>query len=303
MIIDVSLHRVRNIRAVANAPRVPHAAGFQVAFLRPESICGGMDPFLQVDAFALAEPVFAPHPHAGFNAVTYILPESAIGFINRDSLGTRNRIAPGALHWTMAGHGVLHEEVPELRGTAALGLQIFINLPSGMKHAAPLAIHAEPSDIPVIERDGTTIRAVIGESNGIASPVTPPTPGVRLIDVTLTEDSMFEQVLGPLDNVFLWIFAGAATAVTASGDIALYSFDLVGYQSDGDRVRLRGGPGGARLVLFAGPPLDEPIAARGPFVMATAADLDDAFARYRSGRMGMLVPTSYGPDRRPTNPG
>jgi redox-sensitive bicupin YhaK (pirin superfamily) len=301
--VSIDTKGLRNIRATASAPRAERGLGFNVAFLRPEPIGGGMDPFLQVDAFALAEPVFAPHPHAGFNAVTYIFPESPIGFINRDSLGTRNRIGPGALHWTMAGSGILHEEVPEQRGVAALGLQIFVNLPAALKHAAPRFIHAEVENLPVLVRDGTTVRAVIGSSNGIASPLAVPTPGVRLIDVTLSPGSRYEQELEHLDNAFLWIFSGTATAVTPRGSVPLASFDHVGYANDGDRICLEGGPDGARLVLFAGPPLDEPIAARGPFVMATADDLDKAFANYRSGKMGTLTPTVYGPDQRPLGSG
>jgi redox-sensitive bicupin YhaK (pirin superfamily) len=117
--------------------------------------------------------------------------------------------------------------------------------------------------------------------------------------VTLSPGSRFEQDLERFDSAFLWIFAGTATAVTPHGGVPLASFDHVGYANDGDRICLEGGPDGARAVLFSGTPLDEPIAARGPFVMATAGDLDEAFANYRSGKMGTLTPTAYGPDQRP----
>jgi len=86
-----------------------------------------------------------------------------------------NRIGPGALHWTLAGRGILHEEVPEQRAIAALGLQVFVNLPSALKHAAPRFIHAEWENLPVLVREGTTVRAVIESSNGIASPLAVPT--------------------------------------------------------------------------------------------------------------------------------
>lgn len=289
----------RNIRAKVHAPRSARAPGFNVAFLRPEPIGGGMDPFLQIDAFALAEPVFAPHPHAGFNAVTYIFPESPIGFINRDSRGTRNRIAPGAVHWTMAGRGILHEEVPEQRGVAALGLQMFVNLPAELKHSAPRVMHAEAARVPVVVRDGTAVRVVIGSSNGVASPLLVPSPGVRLVDVMLSTGSRFEQELEANENAFLWLFAGSAMALTPRGSVDLGCFDHVGYANDGDRIVLEGGADGARLVLFAGHPLNEPIVAGGPFVMATTQDLEGAFADYRSGRMGSLKPSTYGPDQRP----
>jgi len=66
---------LRGIRHIASMPRQSRGLGFEVAQLHAEAIDGGMDPYLQIDAFALSEPFFAPHPHAGFSAVTYILPE------------------------------------------------------------------------------------------------------------------------------------------------------------------------------------------------------------------------------------
>lgn len=290
---------LRTIRALASAPRRHKADGFDVAFLRPELIQGGMDPFIQIDAFALAEPVFKPHPHAGFNAVTYIFPESPIGFINRDSLGTRNRISPGSIHWTAAGRGVQHEEIPEVRGIAVLGLQIFINLPRDKKHMEPGFLHLDVENVPSVEKDGCTIRVVTGSSNGTTSPLETPTPGVRIIDVSMQPGGVFEQEFNADDNAFLWIFAGSAVAESANGARTLDAFDFLGYERDGTHIRVLAGSQGARLALLAGPPLDEPIVAGGPFVMSTEAELAEAFENYRSGRMGTLSTSSYGVDGRP----
>ena len=64
-----------------------------------------LDPFLMVDHFRMREAAFAPHPHAGFSAVTYLFDDSATGLVSRDSLGGEHAIAPGGLHWTLAGRG------------------------------------------------------------------------------------------------------------------------------------------------------------------------------------------------------
>jgi hypothetical protein len=290
---------LRTIRAVASAPRRHKADGFEVAFLRPELIQGGMDPFIQIDAFSLAQPVFKPHPHAGFNAVTYIFPESPIGFINRDSLGTRNRISPGSIHWTAAGRGVQHEEIPEVRGIAVLGLQTFINLPREKKHMAPGFFHLDAENVPMIDKTGCVIRVVTGRSNGAVSPLETPTPDVRIIDVTMRPGGVFEQELDANDNAFLWIFDGSAVAEGANGARTLDTFDLLGYERDGTHIRVLSGSQGARLALLAGPPLNEPIVAGGPFVMSTEAELAEAFENFRSGRMGTLTTSSYDADGRP----
>lgn len=291
---------LRRIRRVAHMPRLPRGAGFDVALLHADVIDGGMDPFLQIDAFALSEPFFGPHPHAGFCAVTYILPESPLGFINRDSLCNRQRIGPGALHWTTAGRGVQHEEVPEKRGVAVLGLQMFINLPAAMKHIEPGFIHLEPGQMPVWEAPGVRARVVFGDANGVPGTAPTPTPGARLVDVEMAPDASFELTLPANDNCFVWLFAGSADALTPEGVQPLATFDLVGYEMGGERIGFRAGEQGARLAVCGGPPLNEPVVASGPFVMNTAEQIQAAIASYRRGEMGQLSKTVYDADGQPT---
>lgn len=293
--------RRRHVRRVAAAPRVQRALGFEVAQLHPELIGGGMDPFLQIDGFALAEPVFAPHPHAGFSAVTYILPESPIGFLNQDSLGSFQRIGPGALHWTTAGRGLLHEEVPERCGTFAVGLQMFIDLPAASKQMAPGFLHLEPAEIPVREAGGATVRVIAGHSHGLRSPLASPTPGVRLLDVTLAPGAELLEPLGTTENTFVWVFAGRADVLHADGETALDTFDLAA-TAEGNALHLRAGPAGARLVVAGGLPLQQPVVAQGPFVMTNAADIRSAIVAYETGAMGRLARTRYGADGRPIHP-
>ena len=290
---------LRAIRHVANDPRVDRGGGFSVAFLHPESIDGGMDPFLQIDAFSLSQPFFAPHPHAGFSAVTYIFPESPIGFINRDSLGSRQRIAPGGMHWTAAGRGVLHEEVPEVRGVAVLGLQMFINLPRARQQMEPAMIHLEPEEVPLYQAPGVVARVVFGASNGVHAAAQTPTPGARLVDLILAPGARFSQELDEQENCFAWIFAGSAVAGSPGGVRPLSTFDLVGYAQGGRKISFQAGQEGARIAICGGPPLSQPVVASGPFVMSTQADIQNAVAAYRSGAMGQLSRTLYGVDGRP----
>ena len=176
--------------------------GFQVNRFGDDEREPFMDPYLMIDAYTLSEPYFAPHPHAGFAPVTYMLPESEIGFLNRDSLGTRNRIGPGDVHWMTAGRGIVHEEVPEIRGRPARGLQIFVNLAAKNKFMEPGYLHMDGARVPRVETGGALVRAVLGASNGIRSDLSPPTD-VRLIDVTLRPGGVFEQEGGALEIAFL----------------------------------------------------------------------------------------------------
>lgn len=116
-------------RVVARTELVSHQVtpGFSSYGLR----AGGpieLDPFLNLDDFTMSQPTFPPHPHAGFSAITYMFEDSPGAFVNRDSLGDRSLIEPGAFHWTQAARGMMHEEVPEHPGVRCHGLQMFVNL-------------------------------------------------------------------------------------------------------------------------------------------------------------------------------
>lgn len=255
-----------------------------------------LDPFLIVSLYEMTGPTFPPHPHAGFSVATYILPESPIGFVNQDTLGNRNRIAPGALHVTVAGRGVQHEEQPEHPGAAARGFQIWMDHPAALREIAPHALHLKADDVPVIKRDGASIRAVLGSSNGATSPLTPPTP-VRVIDVALQPGARIVQDLSTDENAFLIVLdgevriAGAAAATGAVMNIAPGAGDLP----------LSAGPDGARFTLFAGRPLRTPRVQGGPFVASDADQLQRFRSGFIAGKFGTLIPFASQPDWAPSS--
>ena len=111
----------QTVDIVSHVQRHRRSEGLSVAQLHQEHLPRHRDPFLAFDPFEMAQPFFPPHPHAGFSAVTSMLPESANGFVNRDSRGATVDILPGDLHRTAAGSGILHEETPMRRGVACHG--------------------------------------------------------------------------------------------------------------------------------------------------------------------------------------
>ncbi len=260
------------------------ADGLKIAKVTAEALGEPLDPFLMCDCFEMAQPFFPPHPHAGFSAVTYILPESEGGFVNRDSLGDKSLIRPGGVHWTEAARGVMHEEVPIVRGQVVRGLQIFVNLPAVHKLGAPRIYHAEPESIPVWSEGDASVRVLAGSLEQVRSVVQPRTD-CAIWDVTVRGGGSARLPV-PTD----WRVFGVVTdgALAQHGPTGLAAVRL---HPEGGAVQLTAADIGARVVLLAGRPLNEPLALDGPFVMSTREQLLDAKRRFVNGEMGHLQPS------------
>jgi redox-sensitive bicupin YhaK (pirin superfamily) len=285
----------RSIHSIVRPPRERHGPGLVTTDLGGAELGPLMDPFIVVSYYEMAGPTFPPHPHAGFSVATYILPESPIGFVNHDTLGNKNRIAPGALHVTVAGRGVQHEEQPERGGAIARGFQIWIDHANGQREVAPHALHLRADDVPVVARDGAVVRAVLGASNGVASPVEPPTR-VRVIDVALDKSARFSQALDAGENAFLIVLSGVAEIAGKRVEEAQAAV----LTADGDQL-IVSAPVAVRFLLFAGHPLQHRRAQRGPFVAADSDQLQRFMTNFQAGRFGALTPFAAQPDWTPND--
>jgi redox-sensitive bicupin YhaK (pirin superfamily) len=273
-----------------------HGPGLTTYDATEAELGADMDPFIVVSLYDMAGPTFPPHPHAGFAVATYMLPESPVGFINQDSLGHRNEIPPGALHVTVAGSGVLHEEQPAARGRVARGFQIWIDFLNGSRSVAPTALHLPAADVPTVNRDGAKIRAVLGESNGVRSPLSLPT-AVRIIDVALEADASFTQMLGSDENAFVLVIDGGVVMVDDASPVQrATASQLIRSEPGGETLTLRAGTDanglarGARFTLFAGMPFKQPRAQRGPMVASDVMELQRFMSAYSAGSFRRLTP-------------
>jgi redox-sensitive bicupin YhaK (pirin superfamily) len=250
-----------------------------------------LDPFLNLDDFEMSAPTFPPHPHAGFSAVTYLFEDSAGAFRNRDSLGDRSRIEPGALHWTQAAHGMLHEEVPEHPGEVCHGLQMFVNLADRHKSAKPAAFHASSREIPEARPSaGIRVRVLAGAFEGVASVLRDLLTPVTFLEIHAEADATVEIDVPPAHNAFVMTVRGRGTIVGAQVE----AHEALLFSRDGDRIRITGGPGGLRCLFGAGAPIEEPVVFGGPFVMTRQADIERARERFARGEMGALSPSFGG---------
>jgi len=259
---------------------------FRARRVDPEVLGAPIDPWLAVDRFKIAAPTFPPHPHAGFSALTYVLPESPGQMRNRDSRGAHLTIAPGALHWTAAGSGILHEEIPIDPDKPVEGLQIFVNSPAARQLDPPRIAHLESHEVPVLPLgDGGTVRILIGSHGGMTAPIESTSP-LALLDLTLAPFSRFDWPGVPLPASFALVEAGEVQIGRAG--IAVPGTAIVP-DSDGSLDMAAGATGG-RVMLFAGEPLHQPVHWLGSLCMASREAAEAALLRYRSGAMGSLSP-------------
>jgi redox-sensitive bicupin YhaK (pirin superfamily) len=246
-----------------------------------------ISPFIGIDSYTMPQPFFGPHPHAGMSAVTLMLPEADGGFINRDSLGDRSLIRPGDLHWTQAGRGMMHEEVPSEPGRAARGMQVFVNLARRHKLAEPVAFHVDREAMPMVSLGGNQVRVVTGEIHGQRSPITDDArwlTQVNMLDVTVNANASVTLPIPAKHNAFFVLRSGnvVADGRTHAEPVALIT------ARDGDAVSLTAGDQTLRGVLFSGEPIDEPVFAGGPFMGNDANDIAAYKRAFASGQMGVL---------------
>jgi hypothetical protein len=138
--------------------------GFNVRRLALDRLRGFVGPVVGFDDFRMKQTTFAPHPHAGFAALTYIYEDSTSGMRDRDSLGNDVIAGPGDLLCTVAGRGVIHDELPSVEGREVNGLQLFINLHSKHKQISPGLIHVKANDVPLhTDSSGNRARILAGK--------------------------------------------------------------------------------------------------------------------------------------------
>lgn len=247
-----------------------------------------MDPFLLMDHFGPmvlppgTDAGFPPHPHRGFQTLTYLLQGA---FRHRDSTGGAGLLRPGGAQLMNAGAGIVHEEMPVPEhletGGAIEGVQLWINLPAAAKGSAPGYRDFQPEDLPWAPVPGGRIKPLAGTWAGAAGPVALGVPAAYA-HLELEPGAAFTQPLDPDWMAALAVLAGeVSVAGTRVGP------DTVALLGAGDALEVRA-EGAASLMLLAGAPLREPIVPYGPFVMSTPAEIEQALQDYRLGRMGHL---------------
>ena len=285
--------RTRPVETVTTAPRGHEGLGFPVRRAFAGVDLAQLDPFIHMDEMGEVE--YAPyepkgtdwHPHRGFETVTYMIDGT---FQHQDSHGGGGLIENGATQWMTAGAGILHIETPPeslvVSGGLFHGIQLWVNLPGRDKMTAPRYQNLEGGLVTLLSSadGGALVRLIAGDLAGHAGPGRTHTP-IVVAHATLAAGARLRLPWPVAYNALAYVLRGSG-AVGAEGR-PLRDGQLV-VLGAGDALELRGGTESMDVLLLGGQPIREPVAAYGPFVMNTRAQLVQAFEDYEAGRLGTV---------------
>ena len=225
---------------------------------------------------------FGPHPHRGFETVTFIL-EGDI--LHKDTGGHESVIEAGGIQWMTAGSGLIHAEISSNEFKKTGGpleiLQLWVNLPAKHKMTEPRYIGLQQSEIPtVVLADGVTAHAVSGSWAGTAGAVQP-LADVALAWLDVAEGATATLSIAASRNIFFYVVRGS---VRVNGT-EVFVRELAEFNHNGDELAVEGLTDSV-LLLGHAVPFGEPVVSAGPFVMNTEAEIEQAYADYQRGKFG-----------------
>jgi len=226
---------------------------------------------------------FPDHPHRGFETVTYMI---AGRIRHKDNAGHEGVINPGDVQWMTAGRGIIHSEMPEQENGLLWGFQIWINLPASKKMQAPNYQEFDQDELPLEVRDGNvTLHVIAGEtSQGTVSPVKNIATQTIYFNISMPPNTELAEPVAIGLNSFIYVYVGSIT-ITNNKDInTTIKKGTLAVLDDGDGIFIKANNTGAKLILLAAQPINEPIVRGGPFVMNTRDEIQQAFADLEQGR-------------------
>jgi quercetin 2,3-dioxygenase len=295
--------RDRPVRSVTTAPRGFEGEGFPVRRAFAGVDLTDLDPFIHMDQ--MGEVDYAPgepkgtdwHPHRGFETVTYMIDGT---FQHQDSHGGGGLITNGATQWMTAGGGILHIETPpdELVVSGGLfhGVQLWVNLPSKDKMVAPRYQSLEGDQVLLLASPdgGALLRLIAGDVGGHRGPGATHTP-ITVAHATVTPGARLVVPWRADFNALAYVLAGSGTVGSERRPVETGQLVVFG---PGDVLTLDGAAAHSLdVLLLGGRPIREPVAAYGPFVMNSRAELVTAVEDFQAGHFGTIPPGALQPYR------
>ncbi len=280
----------RNVNQIIPGMNTSDGAGVKLIRSLGQRQHARLDPFLMLDEFGSDKPGdyiagFPPHPHRGFETVTYMLEGH---MLHEDHMGNKGHLRSGDVQWMTAAHGIIHSEMPQQEQGMLRGFQLWINLPAREKMKPASYRDIPAAKIPVTTlANGATVKVIAGDYVNDAQHISGPVQGLATqalyLDVHLPQGQHFAQPTPTSHNALIYVYEGevqvgegsAATAVPVHSAALLNAGAMI-------KVEARSN---ARFLLLAAQPLNEPVVQYGPFVMNTREEIEQAIVDYQNGKL------------------
>ncbi len=241
-----------------------------------------LDPFLMLDEMRSDDAAdyiggFPPHPHRGFETITYMIDGK---MRHRDHMGNEGLIVSGGVQWMTAARGVIHSEMPEQEEGLLHGFQLWLNLPAAekMKDSAYRDIPAE--EIPLLQDEGFTLKLIAGELQIGGQKATGPISGLTtaplIADLILDANTSLELDLPVTHRTLVYVFEGNLNQIPNR---------QMGVFGEGKKLLLSSAETPTRALILAGTPIREPVVQHGPFVMNSIDEIHQAMQDYQNGQL------------------
>jgi len=225
----------------------------------------------------------APHPHRGFEPVTFVFKGEVV---HHDSRGNHNTVREGGVQWLTAGMGIVHSggtsTAFKKKGGVFEMIQLWINLPKNLKMTQPDYQAFEREDIPFYGDEKYRVNVISGDINGLKGPIKSLT-GVLALTIDVKSGGELKFDIPVNRNILLYQLHGK---IKVNGS-EIIDKQLVKFGNEGTQVEIQAFEESVILFL-TGDPIDEPMAQYGPFVMNDQTELMEAMRDYQIGKMGFL---------------
>jgi hypothetical protein len=225
----------------------------------------------------------SPHPHRGFEPVTFLFSGK---IHHKDSTGSEGFLESGDVQWMTAGSGIIHSEGPSAAFVKEGGdmelIQLWVNLPRDHKMTAPKYQDIKKDYIPVLYDNGFEIKVVAGEFKSVKGPASTFTSILALMMNYKKGASIVFEV--PADyNALAYVLEGEIE----SNDSHANAWQLAVFEHNSNKIKFSAIADG-KLLFLAGLPIQEPVVSYGPFVMNYPGEIKQAIMDYETGKMGIL---------------
>jgi redox-sensitive bicupin YhaK (pirin superfamily) len=226
----------------------------------------------------------APHPHRGFEPVTFLFSGK---LHHKDSTGSEGFLETGDVQWMTSGSGIIHSEGPSEAFAREGGdmelIQLWVNLPRDHKMTAPKYQDIKSGTMPVISENGFDLKLVAGELGDKKGPASTFTPILALMG-SFKKGGKIDIPVPEGYQAMVYLLAGNMV----SNGVEINSMNLAVMEQGGDAVELSAVTDG-KLLFLAGEPIHEPVVSYGPFVMNYPGEIKQAILDYETGKMGELI--------------